>query len=105
MKADALPDNCPYCTNSIEHTYIDVQTHQEVAILHSYLRPDGTTGASGKRDPKFLVWDGAHYRLPRKRSPHTTPKRHPLVRSMWNQYRRVRYRIRLLLGMESRRRK
>jgi hypothetical protein len=25
-----------------------------ICIAHQYLRPDGTIGASGKRDPKYL---------------------------------------------------
>jgi hypothetical protein len=29
-----------------------------VAVMHQYLRPDGTIGASGQPDPKRLVVEG-----------------------------------------------
>jgi len=31
---------------------------QKVAVMHQYLRPDGTIGASGQPDPKRLVVEG-----------------------------------------------
>jgi hypothetical protein len=33
------------------------------AIAHEYLRPDGTIGASGQRDPKWLRFRGTIWRL------------------------------------------
>jgi hypothetical protein len=32
-----------------------------VALVHQYLRPDGTIGASGRPDPKALLEDGILY--------------------------------------------
>lgn len=32
-----------------------------VALVHQYLRPDGTVGASGQPDPKWLLEDGVIY--------------------------------------------
>ena len=47
----------PVCTRSQLVTYVDVQG-QRVAIVHQYLRQDGTLGASGLPDPKWLLHDG-----------------------------------------------
>ncbi len=33
----------------------------EIARAHSYLRPDGSIGGSGKPDPKLVVADGKLY--------------------------------------------
>jgi hypothetical protein len=33
------------------------------AIVHYFLFPDGRIGASGKKDPKRVVFDGVDYRL------------------------------------------
>ena len=52
---DALPDNCPLGTRSQEVHYFDARTRQRVAIVHQYVRPDGTIGASGLPDPKYVV--------------------------------------------------
>jgi hypothetical protein len=57
MKRDSHPDsppgNEPYCTRSQIVYYYD-QDKNPVAIVHQYLRPDGTLGASGKPDPKRI---------------------------------------------------
>jgi len=37
------------------------------AIAHEYLRSDGSIGASGQRDPKWLRFKGAVWQLPRPR--------------------------------------
>lgn len=38
------------------------------AIVHRYLQPDGTIGASGKNDPKYLMGDdGTIYALQKRR--------------------------------------
>ena len=34
---------------------------RKVALVHRYLRPDGTDGASGMPDPKELLDDGVLY--------------------------------------------
>ena len=34
---------------------------RRVALVHRYLRPDGTVGASGMPDPKELLDDGVLY--------------------------------------------
>jgi hypothetical protein len=39
-----------------------------VALVHEYLRPDGSRGASGKRDPKWLLLDGVVYKQAKKRA-------------------------------------
>ena len=44
----------PYCTNSQIVYYYDAD-QKPLAVVHQYLRPDGTIGASGKPDPKQLV--------------------------------------------------
>lgn len=38
-----------------------------VAKVHEYLRPDGTIGASGKRDPKWVKVGGVVFRQARRR--------------------------------------
>ena len=48
--------------------YLD-PTGTAVAIAHEYLRPDGTTGASGLRDPKWLRHAGRRYMLARDPTP------------------------------------
>jgi len=34
---------------------------QRIALVHQYLRPDGTIGGSGRPDPKELLEDGIIY--------------------------------------------
>ncbi|MHB8377596.1 MAG: hypothetical protein ACYDEB_11670 [Dehalococcoidia bacterium] len=41
--------------------YVD-QAGRTVAMAHEYLRPDGTLGASGRRDPKWLRIEGRIYK-------------------------------------------
>lgn len=99
VRQDGLPDNCSYCTNSLEHTYIDVQTNQVVAITHRYVRPDGTIGASGKPDPKLLVEGDIEYHLiqTKKRGP-LTPKRHPAVKYASRKWRWLKYHFNALFN-------
>ncbi len=51
----------PYCTRSQIVAYSD-RIGRRVAVVHQYLRPDGTVGGSGRPDPKMLVEDGVEYR-------------------------------------------
>jgi len=46
----------PYCTRSQMLVY-STQDGTPIALVHQYLRPNGTLGASGKPDPKKLVID------------------------------------------------
>jgi len=48
------PGNMPVCTRSQTLCYCK-PNGQVVAIVHQYLQPDGTVGASGLPDPKYLV--------------------------------------------------
>lgn len=48
--------------------YLDTAGNR-VALVHRYLRPDGTLGASGKEDPKALMHDGVYYILELGRNP------------------------------------
>jgi len=50
----------PFCTRSQILGYEDV-TRRRVALVHQYLRPDGTLGGSGHPDPKRIFEDGAIY--------------------------------------------
>jgi hypothetical protein len=52
----------PICTRSQTVAYVDTQGTR-VAIVHQYLRADGTLGASGRPDPKRLLVDGVLYKL------------------------------------------
>lgn len=47
----------PYCTWSQVLVYWTLDGSL-VALVHQYLRPDGTIGASGRPDPKVLVAKG-----------------------------------------------
>lgn len=51
----------PTCTRSQILVYLD-GSQRMVAVVHQYLKPDGTLGASGRRDPKALLHEGALYR-------------------------------------------
>ena len=44
----------PVCTRSQVVHYYDVQSMTKVAVVHQYLRQDGTLGASGRPDPKRI---------------------------------------------------
>ena len=52
--------NEPFCTRSQTITYRD-RDGRRIAIVHQYLRQDGTLGASGAPDPKKLWQDGVVY--------------------------------------------
>ncbi|MBI3493311.1 MAG: hypothetical protein HY047_16250 [Acidobacteria bacterium] len=52
----------PICTKSQTLAYVD-RRKRAVAIVHRYLRPDGTVGASGRPDPKYLVYDRVVYQV------------------------------------------
>ena len=47
----------PFCTRSQAVGYFDADGRQ-VAVVHQYLRQDGSLGASGRPDPKWLLHDG-----------------------------------------------
>ena len=51
----------PYCTRSQIVRYYD-GAHQ-VAVVHQYMRPDGTIGAWGRPDPKAVLHEGVLYQL------------------------------------------
>jgi hypothetical protein len=55
----------PYCTVSqTVHYYTrTLPRPAKVAIVHQYLRPDGTLGASGKPDPKAIIQGDTMYIL------------------------------------------
>lgn len=46
----------PFCTQSQIIAYYDDRGNR-VALVHQYLRPDGTLGLSGRPDPKKLVFN------------------------------------------------
>jgi hypothetical protein len=48
------PAGEPFCTHS-QIVYYYTRNGDLLAIVHQYLRPDGTIGASGLPDPKRLV--------------------------------------------------
>lgn len=50
----------PPCTRSQILAYFD-PGGVKVALVHQYLRPDGSLGASGRPDPKKLLLDGVLY--------------------------------------------
>ena len=52
----------PFCTHSQIIAYVK-DNGDRVALAHRYLRPDGTIGASGKPDPKIVIWDSTQYEL------------------------------------------
>ena len=47
----------PVCTRSQLVTYFD-SSGRRIAIVHQYLRQDGSLGASGLPDPKWLIHEG-----------------------------------------------
>jgi hypothetical protein len=62
----AAPPSLQDGTESQEVHYFDRQVRRR-AIVHQYLQPDGTLGASGKPDPKYLMGDdGTIYALAKK---------------------------------------
>lgn len=56
----------PHCTRSQLVSYW-TSDGQMVALVHQYLRPDGTIGATGRPDPRKLLIDGVIYRRPKLR--------------------------------------
>lgn len=62
------PHGEPACTHAQTIYYYDALTMEEVARCHQYLRPDGTVGASGRPDPKWLSLDGVLYAADADRS-------------------------------------
>ncbi len=56
--------NQPPGTRSILAELIDPTSRQLCALVHYYLLPDGVTiGASGKMDPKRVVFRGVDFRV------------------------------------------
>ena len=57
-------NNQPVGTRSIIEKWIDPVSHRLVALVHYYLLSDGKSiGASGKKDPKRVIWEGVDYRV------------------------------------------
>jgi hypothetical protein len=52
----------PFCTFSQIVRYY-TPTQERVAVVHQYLRPDGTIGGSGRPDPKAISTGGILYIL------------------------------------------
>jgi hypothetical protein len=52
----------PICTRSQVIKYLDADGI-EVAMVHQYLQPDGTLGATGRPDPKRLFEGGVLYEV------------------------------------------
>jgi hypothetical protein len=46
--------NEPFCTRSQTVHYVDLREGRVVAVVHQYLREDGSLGASGRPDPKRI---------------------------------------------------
>jgi hypothetical protein len=59
------PAFLPHCTKSQMVAYYD-QGGAKIALVHQYLQPDGTLGASGLPDPKRLLHQGVLYFLDAK---------------------------------------
>ena len=45
-------------TGTLSQIVADHDGSQKIALVHQYLRPDGTLGDSGRPDPKELLDDG-----------------------------------------------
>jgi|SRR5208282_1269013 hypothetical protein len=60
--------NEPYCTKSQMVSYRNPTTNEELARAHRYVRPNGSIGASGKPDPKRVLFDGIWYRIIKKKN-------------------------------------
>jgi hypothetical protein len=52
--------NEPFCTRSQMVSYVSRLGH-EVVRFHRYLRTDGTLGASGRPDPKVILYNLVQY--------------------------------------------
>jgi hypothetical protein len=68
LREDVITDNHPsaplanepFCTRSQLVEYL-TKTGTSVAVIHRYLRTDGTLGLSGKPDPKTVLDRGVLY--------------------------------------------
>lgn len=58
------PKGEPECTKS-QIVYYVTADDITVAVVHQYMRPDGSIGASGKPDPKWLYYEGHEYKIRR----------------------------------------
>lgn len=69
VERDALAqaDWLPAGTRSQILHYYTPDLKSKVAIVHRYLRPDGTLGASGMPDPKQVLDKGVIYAKQRQR--------------------------------------
>lgn len=56
----------PPGTRSLMVSYLN-DALVRIFMVHFYLRPDGTLGASGKPDPKWLFEDGVVYAVEPRR--------------------------------------
>lgn len=52
----------PYCTRGQTIACTD-ETGDKIIEVHRYLRRDGSVGASGRLDPKFIFHDGVLYSI------------------------------------------
>ena len=52
----------PHCTHSQMVGYYDAEG-REVAVVHQFLRPDGTLGASKRPDPKKVLHEGVKWKV------------------------------------------
>jgi hypothetical protein len=59
---DLIKSGQPLGTKSQMVVYLDSNDDQ-IALVHQYLRPDGTLGGSGRPDPKKVLKDGVLYIL------------------------------------------
>lgn len=57
----------PYCTHS-QMVYYRTKDNKPAAIVHRYLRNDGTIGASGIPDPKKIYLSGQIYAVRAEKS-------------------------------------
>ena len=61
MKRDKHPSppraDEPICTRSQIIAYLDAEGRR-VAVVHQFVRQDGSIGASGRPDPKMLLHEG-----------------------------------------------
>lgn len=64
---DRLPNQShhqPFGTRSIVEKWLDPASRQLVAVVHYYLLADCVSiGASGKKDPKRVIWKGVDYQV------------------------------------------
>ena len=60
IRAQGIRESLP--VPEVNIAYLDSSGHR-VAVVHQYLRKDGTLGGSGRPDPKKLFHDGKLYVL------------------------------------------